>query len=68
MTSANIPDFSHLKSATAMVGSVLKPDDIVVYESTVFPGATEEICVPLLEAESKLIFNKNFVWDILQKE
>ena len=60
VTSAKIPDFSYLKSASSMVGSVLKPDDIVVYESTVFPGATEEICVPLLEAESKLIFNKTF--------
>jgi len=39
---------------------LLKKDDIVIYESTVYPGATEEVCIPILEAESKLIFNQDF--------
>ncbi len=56
----NVPDLSMLKSASKLVGKVLKEDDIVVYESTVYPGATEEICVPILERESNLIFNKDF--------
>ena len=43
-----------------MVGSVLKSNDIVIFESTVFPGATEEICAPILESESGLIFNRDF--------
>ena len=43
-----------------MVGKILKKNDIVIFESTVYPGTTEEICVPLLEKESNLIFNKNF--------
>jgi len=56
----NIPNFDHLVSASEIVGSVLKENDIVVYESTVYPGATEEICVPVLEKISKLKFNQNF--------
>ena len=56
----NVPDLSMLKSASKLVGKVLNKDDIVVYESTVYPGATEEICVPILERESNLIFNKDF--------
>lgn len=54
------PDFGPLHSATRSIGKVLKPDDIVVYESTVYPGVTEEICVPVLEAESGLALNKDF--------
>lgn len=54
------PDLGPLKSASKTVGQVLKAGDIVVYESTVFPGATEEVCVPLLEAESGLTFNVDF--------
>jgi UDP-N-acetyl-D-galactosamine dehydrogenase len=42
------------------VGNVLKKGDIVIYESTVFPGCTEEVCVPILEAESGLVFNRDF--------
>lgn len=57
----NRPDLSPLKSASKTVGSVLKVGDIVIFESTVFPGATEEICVPILEQESGLKFNKDFV-------
>ena len=56
----NKPDLSSLLSAAKMVGSVLKSRDIVIFESTVFPGATEEICVPILESESGLIFNRDF--------
>ncbi len=55
-----IPDLSLLKSATKDVAGYLKKDDIVIYESTVYPGATEEICVPLIEKESNLIFNQDF--------
>ena len=50
----NIPNFDYLVSASEIVGSVLKENDIVIYESTVYPGATEEICVPVLEKISKL--------------
>ncbi len=54
------PDLSPLKSASETVGSVLKRGDIVVYESTVYPGATEEVCVPILERRSGLRFNRDF--------
>ena len=57
---AKRPDLSALVAASRGVGSVLSPGDVVVYESTVFPGATEEICVPELEAASGLTFNKDF--------
>ena len=57
---AKRPDLSHLKSASLTVGSVLKKGDIVIYESTVYPGATEEICVPILEDTSGLSFNEEF--------
>ena len=46
----NLPDFSYLESASVIVAKMLTKGDIVVYESTVYPGATEEICLPLLEA------------------
>ena len=58
--SVNRPDLRPLEAASKTVGSVLKEGDIVVFESTVFPGATEEICVPILEMESGLQFNKDF--------
>ncbi len=54
------PDLLPLIEATKIVSSVLKINDIVIYESTVYPGATEEICVPILEEGSGLKFNKNF--------
>lgn len=57
---ANRPDFTPLLSASRTVGAVLKKGDIVVYESTVYPGATEDICVPVLEELSGLIFGKDF--------
>jgi len=51
---ANLPDLSPLRSASKTVGAILKKGDIVVYESTVYPGATEDVCVPILEAQSGL--------------
>jgi len=54
------PDLSPLIKASESIGSVLKKDDIVIYESTVYPGATEEECVPILEQFSNLIFNQDF--------
>jgi UDP-N-acetyl-D-glucosamine/UDP-N-acetyl-D-galactosamine dehydrogenase len=57
---ANKPDLSPLISASKSVGKVLKRGDIVVYESTVYPGATEEECIPVLERESGLKFMQDF--------
>lgn len=54
------PDLTPLTSASATVGQVLKRGDIVVFESTVYPGCTEEVCVPILERESGLTFNRDF--------
>jgi UDP-N-acetyl-D-galactosamine dehydrogenase len=54
------PDLTLLKKSCNMVGSVLKKDDLVIFESTVYPGVTEDICVQILENESNLIFNKDF--------
>jgi UDP-N-acetyl-D-glucosamine/UDP-N-acetyl-D-galactosamine dehydrogenase len=57
---ANRPDMTPLVKASETVGKVLKAGDIVIYESTVYPGATEEVCVPVLEKVSGLQFNKDF--------
>jgi len=54
------PDLTPLIKASKSIGKVLKKDDIVIYESTVYPGATEEECVPVLEKFSELVFNKDF--------
>jgi UDP-N-acetyl-D-galactosamine dehydrogenase len=54
------PDLIPLKKASESIGKVLKPGDIVIYESTVYPGATEEVCVPILERVSGLKFNEDF--------
>ncbi len=54
------PDLSPLESASAAVGKVLSKGDVVIYESTVYPGATEEICIPVLERVSGLRFNEDF--------
>ena len=54
------PDLRPLKSASQSVGKVLSKGNIVIYESTVYPGATEEVCVPILEKESGLKFNQEF--------
>ncbi len=57
---AKQPDLTPLESASKALGSILKPSDIVVYESTVYPGVTEEVCVPILERVSGLFMNKDF--------
>ena len=57
---ANRPDLSPLVKASETVGAVLKSGDLVIYESTVYPGCTEEVCVPVLEGVSGLRFNENF--------
>ena len=57
---ANRPNLRPLESATKVVGKKLNTGDVVIFESTVFPGATEEICVPILERESGLKFNIDF--------
>ncbi len=54
------PDLMPLIKASEAIGSLLKKDDIVVYESTVYPGATEEVCIPVLEKVSGLAFNQDF--------
>jgi len=55
-----LPDLSPLLNASQMIGALLKKGDIVIYESTVYPGCTEEDCVPVLENASGLIFNTDF--------
>lgn len=55
-----VPDLSAIKQASKTVGSVLSIGNIVIYESTVYPGVTEDICVPILESVSKLKFNSEF--------
>ena len=54
------PDLSPLESASRMLGRVVRPGDVVVFESTVYPGATEEVCIPLIESVSGLTFNQDF--------
>ena len=56
----NEPDLTPIEKSTEAVGSVLKKGDIVIYESTVYPGVTEEVCVPILEEQSGLKFNEDF--------
>jgi len=60
VTADKKPDLSMLTNASELVGKKLSQDNIVVFESTVFPGCTEEICIPILEKESGLLLNKNF--------
>ena len=54
------PDLTPLIKSSQMIGTILKPKDIVVYESTTYPGCTEEVCIPELEKSSGMIFNKDF--------
>lgn len=56
----NAPDLTPLRKASAMLATVIKPNDIVIYESTVYPGATEEVCIPIIEKGSGLKFNVDF--------
>ncbi len=58
--SSNRPDLTPLIKSSQMIGSVLKKDDVVIYESTVYPGVTEEVCVPQLEKISNMKFNEDF--------
>ena len=54
------PDLTPLEKASEMLGGVISEGDVVIYESTVFPGATEDVCIPIIESKSGLIFNKDF--------
>jgi len=54
------PDLRALRAASLTVGKVISPGNVVVYESTVYPGATEEVCVPIIENASGLVFNRDF--------
>lgn len=56
----NAPDLMPLINASTMLGTIIKKDDIIIYESTVYPGCTEEECIPVLEKTSSLVFNKDF--------
>lgn len=56
----NAPELTPLKMASKMIGSILTRNNVIIYESTVFPGCTEEVCVPILEKESGLEFNSEF--------
>jgi UDP-N-acetyl-D-galactosamine dehydrogenase len=56
----NLPDMSPLENASRLIGNHLSSNSIVIYESTVYPGATEEFCVPILESISELVLNKDF--------
>ncbi|HHX59488.1 MAG TPA: nucleotide sugar dehydrogenase [Epulopiscium sp.] len=56
----NAPDLRPLRSASEMIGKVIQKDDIVIYESTVYPGCTEEVCIPIIEQTSGLVFNQDF--------
>ena len=60
VTANKEPDLSYLLNATQSIGTILKKGDIVIYESTVYPGCTQEDCVPVLEQTSGLVFNKDF--------
>jgi UDP-N-acetyl-D-galactosamine dehydrogenase len=57
---ANAPDLTPLEKSSTMLSKVISEGDVVIYESTVYPGATEEVCIPLLEKGSGLIFNVDF--------
>jgi len=58
--SDNRPDLTPLIESSKTIGTVLKKDDIVIYESTVYPGVTEDVCVPELEKSSNMVFNQDF--------
>lgn len=57
---SNAPDLTPLQKASEMLGAVVKKGDVVIYESTVYPGATEEVCLPIVEKVSGLKFNQDF--------
>ena len=57
---AKIPDLTPLRRASRTLGGLVKRGDVVIFESTVYPGATEEVCIPIIEAESGLVYNQDF--------
>jgi UDP-N-acetyl-D-galactosamine dehydrogenase len=60
LTSNNLPDLSYLMAASELIAGCLKPSRLVIYESTVYPGCTNEVCVPVLEKYSGLVYNQDF--------
>ena len=60
VTKKNIPDLRYIRNACLTISRFLKKDDIVIFESTVYPGLTEEFCVPILQRKSGLVYNKDF--------
>ncbi len=60
ITDDNTPDLTPLEKASEALGSIVKKDDVIVFESTVYPGATEEVCLPIVEKKSGLKFNQDF--------
>ena len=60
ITDENVPDLTPLEKASEMLGRHVKKGDIIIYESTVYPGATEEVCIPIVEKVSGLKFNDDF--------
>ena len=62
------PNLSYLKSACKDIGAIIKKNDYIIFESTVYPGCTEEVCVPLLEKHSSLEFNKDFFCRLLPRK
>lgn len=57
---SNAPDLTPLRKASELLGEFVEKGDVVIYESTVYPGATEEVCLPIIEKISGLVFNKDF--------
>lgn len=57
---SNAPDLSPLRKASELLGEFVQKGDVIIYESTVYPGATEEVCIPIIEKASGLIFNQDF--------
>ncbi|MDU4695263.1 MAG: nucleotide sugar dehydrogenase [Paenibacillus sp.] len=60
VSSGNVPDLQFIRNASKLVGSVMRRGAVVIYESTVYPGVTDEVCVPLLESESGLVCGPDF--------
>ncbi|MEZ8292907.1 Vi polysaccharide biosynthesis UDP-N-acetylglucosamine C-6 dehydrogenase TviB [Vibrio splendidus] len=60
VTDDNIPDLSPLENASKSIGTIVKKGDVIIFESTVYPGATEEVCLPIIEKVSGLKFNQDF--------
>lgn len=60
ITNTHLPDLGHIESASELVGTALTPGTVVIYESTVYPGVTEDVCVPILERTSRLKNGKDF--------